>query len=575
MRKLWAAIKRFFFPREGSPLWLRVIPFAVLGVLTLVALVGTVYGWNYTNSPEFCGTTCHTMPPEYNAYLRSPHARVRCVECHIGRDVVTTQFSRKAGDLRHVIATVTQNFEFPIFTRAMRPARESCETCHFPEKFSDDSLREIRHYNSDEENSLENTHLILKTGGGTEREGLGQGIHWHIENEVRYLATDKLEQDIPYVRTIDEEGNIVEYYDVASGLTPDGVAGQTLETMDCITCHNRITHSSPTPEEAVDQAISKGLISSDLPFIRENAIDLLDREYPDLASANESFQDLRHIYSNEHPEVYAESQGEIILAIATLEDIYSQIAFPEQELDWETHPDNLGHKNSPGCFRCHDGKHLSSTGEAIRLECNVCHSIPVVSDDSVLTTEIEIGRGPEPPSHTHTSWMTLHGKAVDSSCAACHSSENLDLDFTEFQGKPPTDGSFCGNSACHDPDWVYTGFDSPELAPYLEQQLFILRNTSPYLLEGVPQTYEATFQAMFEGRCVFCHSGDEASADLDLSTYEGILLGGRSGPGMMPGDPEASMIIQRQSEARDHFGQVLDDELDALQAWILDGAAEQ
>ncbi|MGB3715749.1 MAG: NapC/NirT family cytochrome c, partial [Candidatus Promineifilaceae bacterium] len=353
MRRIWAAIKRFFFPAEGSPLWLRVLPFAVLGILTAVVLVGTVYGWNYSNSSEFCGSTCHTMPPEYNAYLRSPHARVRCVECHIGRDVVTTQFSRKAGDLRHVIATVTQNFEFPIFTRAMRPARESCETCHFPEKFSDDSLRQIRHYGSDEDNSVENTHLILKTGGGTEREGLGQGIHWHIENEVRYLATDKLEQDIPYVRTIDAEGNIIEYYDIASGLTPDDVAGQTLETMDCITCHNRITHSIPTPEDAVDQAIRKGLISKELPFIKETAVGLLSREYPDSESAFQSFQDLRHIYSEDFPDIYAENQGEIILAIATLEDIYSQIAFPEQELDWETHPDNLGHKISPGCFRCH------------------------------------------------------------------------------------------------------------------------------------------------------------------------------------------------------------------------------
>lgn len=576
MRRLWTAIKRFFFPPEGSPRWLRILPFAVLGVLTLAVLVGTVYGWNYTNSPEFCGSTCHTMPPEYNAYLKSPHARVRCVECHIGRDVVTTQFTRKAGDLRHVIATVTQDYEFPIFSRAMRPARESCETCHFPEKFSDDSLREIKNYNSDEENSLDSIHLIMKTGGGTRREGLGQGIHWHIENEVRYLATDKLEQDIPYVRTIDEDGNIVEYYDVASGLTPEDVAGQTLETMDCITCHNRVTHSIPTPEEAVDQAIHKGLINEELPFIRENAVDLLSREYTSIDSAFESFEDLRLIYADEYPQIYAENQGEIIVAIETLEDIYSQIAYPEQELNWETHPDNLGHKNSPGCFRCHDGKHISSgTGEVIRLECNVCHSIPAVSDESVLTTDIEIGKGPEPPSHTHTSWMTLHGKAVDSSCATCHASDNLDLDFTELEGKPPSDGSFCGNSACHDPEWTYTGFDSPELIPYLEQQLYILQNTSPYLLEGVPRTYESTFRAMFEGRCTFCHSGTEATAGLDLSTYEGALQGGQNGPGIVPGDPAASLVIARQSEARDHFGQVLDDELEALHEWILDGAPQE
>ena len=127
MRRIWKAIKRFFFPPEGSPRWLRILPFAVLGVASFALLIGTIYGWSYTNSSEFCGTTCHTMPPEYSAYQRSPHARVACVECHIGRDIVTTQFSRKAGDLRHVVKTVTQDFEYPIRSRAMRPARDSCE----------------------------------------------------------------------------------------------------------------------------------------------------------------------------------------------------------------------------------------------------------------------------------------------------------------------------------------------------------------------------------------------------------------------------------------------------------------
>ncbi|MFN2188812.1 MAG: c-type cytochrome domain-containing protein, partial [Candidatus Promineifilaceae bacterium] len=334
-------------------------------------------------------------------------------------------------------------------------------------------------------------------------------------------------------------------------------------------------HEIPSPEEAVDQALSKGLLSQDLPLIKEKSVELLSRDYEDLESAKQGIQSLKQTYADEYPEIYAAKQGEVILAMDTLTDIYEQIAYPDQELDWTTHPDNLGHKDSPGCFRCHDGKHLSSTGEAVRLECNLCHSIPVISDDTVLETDIVVGRGPEPPSHTHTDWIALHGKAVDSSCSACHASDNLELDFSELDGKPPSDGSFCGNSACHDPDWIYSGFDSPELAPYLEQQVYILRNTSPYLLEGVPQTYEATFQAMFEGRCVFCHSGEDPRADLDLSSYENILLGGRSGPAIVPGDPEASLIIQKQTESRDHYGQLLDDEIEALSAWILDGAPQQ
>ncbi|MCA9961277.1 MAG: NapC/NirT family cytochrome c [Anaerolineales bacterium] len=574
MRKLFSAIKRFFFPPAGSPLWVRTLPFIILGILTISLISGTVYGWTYTNSSVFCGTTCHTMPPEYSAYQRSPHARVQCVECHIGRDVVTTQFSRKAGDLRHVYLTLTQDYEFPIFSRAMRPARESCETCHFPEKFSDDSLREIKTYGNDAENSPESLYLVLKTGGGSKREGLGRGIHWHVENEVWYLATDALEQNIPYVRTVDEEGNVTEYYDIASGITPDDIAGTFLERMDCISCHNRITHSIPTPEEAVDQALSKGLISPELLYVRDEAVALLSVKYESLTEADEAFATLPDFYAENYPDLYEAQQDAIQETVGVLQDMYVQMVFPEQELDWETHPDNLGHKNSPGCFRCHDGKHLTGTEEAIRLECNLCHSVPVTADNS-LVANIEIAQGPEPTSHTHNSWIALHGRSIDSSCASCHTPADSSVDYTQLEGKPPADGSFCGNVACHANEWVYAGFDDPALEPVLARQLYILLNTSPYLLDGVPRTYEGTFKAMFDGRCTFCHSGPQAEAGLDLSSYESAMRGSDDGPVIIAGDAETSLLVQRQSGPIEHFGQLLAEELTAVKEWIAAGAPEK
>lgn len=572
MRRVWSAIKRFFRPPPGSPIWLAILPFAVLGLFTLFAIYGSVEAWNYTNSSEFCGTTCHTMPPEYSAYLRSPHARVQCVECHIGRDVITTQVTRKAGDLRHVILTLTQDYEFPIHTRNMRPARQSCETCHFPEKFSDDSLREMAHFSNENPLTPEITHLILKTGGGTRREGLGRGIHWHIENEVYYLPQDELEQEIPYVRVVEADGNIKEYYDIASGITPQDVAGQTLEEMDCITCHNRITHAVPDPTEAVDQALVKNLLPRDLPEIGEQAVGLLSHRYQNQEEAIAGIEALDEYYAANYPQVYAERQEEVAAAQAVLLDIYSEMVFPEQKMDWATHPNNLGHSESPGCFRCHDGKHLTGTEEAIRLECNLCHSIPVITDGSELVTEIELVRGPEPPSHIHSSWITLHGKMIDDSCASCHEPAPDATPYTELEGKPPESDSFCGNAACHANEWTYTGFDAPALEPILERQRYILLNTSPYLLEGVPLTYEATFKALFEGRCAFCHSGANAEAGLDLTTYEQLMAGAASGPVVVPNDPDSSALIAVQSGSRDHFGQVLPEELDALRAWVLDGA---
>lgn len=572
MRNILNKIRRLFFPLSDAPRWRRVLPFALLGVLTLAVIAGSVQGWSYTNSPEFCGTACHTMPPEYSAYLRSPHARVQCVECHLGRDEFTTQFTRKAGDLRHVIATLNQDYEFPIYAHNMRPARDSCERCHFPEKFSDDSLRELRAYQSDEANTPQRTYVILKTGGGSSREGLGQGIHWHIENKVWFLATDLNQQEIPYVRTVDEDGNITEYYDVASEITPEDVAGSFLERMDCISCHNRITHAIPDPDKAVDLAINKGLIASDLPYIRREAVALLTQPYVDRATAGAAFDLLADFYTENYPQVALNQEQAITDTIQVLKDIYEQSVFPEQKLDWNTHADNLGHINDPGCFRCHDGKHLTGREEAIRLECNLCHSIPVVVDSNSLVTNIELPQGPEPPSHLHTSWIAMHGETIDSSCVACHEPIDETIDYTLLEDKPPADASFCGNAACHGPDWEYTGFNDPALESYLARQIYTLRNTSPYLLEGVPRTYDATFKVLLDGRCIACHGAPELKAELDLTTYETMMAGGKNGPVLIPGDPDGSLLIQRQTEETEHGGQVLDDELEALKAWVLAGA---
>jgi nitrate/TMAO reductase-like tetraheme cytochrome c subunit/mono/diheme cytochrome c family protein len=575
VRKLLVGLKRFFFPPPGTKRWLRVLPFAILGVLTFVVLSAGAYTWEYTNSTEFCGTSCHTMPPEYSAYLRSPHARVQCVECHIGRDVLTTQFSRKAGDLRHVVLMLTQQYEFPIHTHNMRPARDSCETCHFPEKFSDDSLVQIHNYKNDEANSLETIFLVLKTGGGSDREGLGRGIHWHIENEVWFYATDEFQQDIPYVRTVDENGVVAEYYDVGSGYTPETVAGKTLERMDCITCHNRVTHTIPTPEEAIDQAMSKSLIPTDIPFIREQIIKRFGRLYPTDADALVAIATLDDYYLENYPDLYAERKSDFNEINDVLSELYATMVFREQKIDWETHKNNLGHKNDPGCFRCHDGKHLTQEDEAIRLECNLCHAIPVVGMPGALTTNIELVSGPEPFSHTHTNWISLHSKAIDSSCIGCHAPNDPNVILERLDGQPPPDGSFCGNTACHGNVWEYTGFDNPILQPILERQLYVLQNTSPYILPGVTPTYELGMENLFNGRCSACHGGNNPEAGLDLTTYEGILAGGSSGPGIIMGDADASLIYQRQTGSPPHFGQMISDEIEALQLWILAGAPEQ
>lgn len=563
MKRSSRRLKRFFFPPEGTPLWLRILPYAVLGILTLIVLISAAYAWEYTNSPEFCGTACHTMPPEYTSYLTSPHARIDCVDCHIGDGFITTRITRKAGDAKHILSLAFKDYEFPIEAHNMRPSRETCELCHFPEKFSDDSLREIKTFSDDVSNTPLSIYLVMKTGGGSARLGLGRGIHWHIENPVYYLAADSDEQDIPYVQVISASGEITEYFDVEADLDPNDVSTEDLLEMDCITCHNRITHLVLPPDDTVDHLMQRGQISPSIPEIRRLAADILGRPYESTELALNGIAGLEGYYETYHQEYYNENSGLIEQAITNLQEAYSQSVYPEQKTDWNSHPNNIGHDFSPGCFRCHDGKHLNEQDEAIRLECNVCHSIPVVVGTSDFVADIEISRGPEPQSHLNANWITLHRDIFDPTCQNCHTTDDPG-------GVSNT--SFCSNSACHGNAWEHAGFDAPALREILLEQMPQPVETSEDLSEA-PLTFVDTIGPLLDLRCVSCH-GDDGIAGLNLSTYETTIAGGDGGTAIMPDDPPKSLLLIKQSGEQAHFGQFTIEEMNIVSAWIAAGAPE-
>jgi nitrate/TMAO reductase-like tetraheme cytochrome c subunit len=563
MLRIRTAIRNFFFPPRGSPRWLLILPYAVLGVLTLVVLVGGAYAWDYTNSPSFCGSTCHTMPPEYAAYQASPHARIACVDCHIGREFIGNQIFRKAGDVRHILATVFVTYEYPIRVKNMRPARETCEKCHTPEKFSDDSLKVITHYRDDEKNTPYYTYLVLKTGGGAKREGLGRGIHWHIVNKVYYYPADTEEQDIPFVRVVNEDGSTTDYVDVQSGFDASSIDTSKLKEMDCITCHNRITHHIYTPEESVDGALSLGKIPTGVPEIRKEAVEVLKDDYATQADAQAGIARLENYYKNTYPDYYQANSDKVTSAVAALQQIYADSVFIDQKVNWDTHPSNIGHINSPGCFRCHDGKHLDSNQKAIRLECNLCHSVPVVASAQDFTTKIEISRGPEPESHLNPNWISMHNTLFDATCSNCHTTENAG-------GTSNT--SFCSNSACHGNVFTYAGFDAPKLREILQAQLPTpTPQPTPAPVVGNP-TFGANIQPIFNARCTACHNTATATAGLDLSTYAGVMKGGKEGAIVVPGASTDSLLVKIQSQQ--HFANVSPDELELIKQWIDTGAPE-
>jgi len=554
-------ISYFLTPQRPASRWVRLLPFIALIVLGFLVFAATGAAWEYTNSSEFCGTSCHTMPPEYAAYQISPHTRVNCVECHIGRGLIATQFTRKASDLSHVVRYVGADYEVPIYVKHLRPAAQICERCHNPDKFSDDSLREFRRFDAAKNNETSVTHLAFKTGGGTQREGRGKGIHWHIENQVEYIATDDphLEQEIPWARvTYAGNGASDEYVDVEAELPPDFVEQnkERIKTVDCMTCHNRISHLFRTPSDALDDAMGRGVIDPEIPYFKQNAVAVMERQYPSMDEARAAIEGLQQYYQSNWPDYYANNTAKVNQSIEALFETYERMVFPTMDVSWETHPNNIGHREWAGCFRCHDGKHLNEKDESIRIECNLCHSIPLKNRPDGATPVLPLEEPFEPETHIDSNWVSRHRFEFDSTCEGCH-------DVSNPGGSD--DSSYCANSGCHATEWKFAGLDAPGIIE--------LTNVLDESLPTYPEanlTWDDLVGPILEARCVPCHGG---TAGLYLDSYENLLAGGNLGPAIIPGSAEESLLVGLQQNG--HPNSLAPRELEWVAQWIDAGAPRQ
>ncbi|MBI4464820.1 MAG: NapC/NirT family cytochrome c [Acidobacteria bacterium] len=375
----------------------RVFHFVVLatGLNAAIFIHASYRGVQYMDSVSFCGQVCHSvMQPEFAAYEKSPHARVECVSCHIGPGA--SWFVRyKLSGVRQVFAVTLNTFPRPIPTpiKNLRPARETCEQCHWPSKFSGGLLAIRPKFADDETNTATKTVLMLKVGGGTAR---GTGIHSaHLDlaGEITYLATDTQRQIIPWVRYRSAGGVVTEY------ATPDwdgNFASGELRTMDCMDCHNRPTHAFQLPQQAVDEVLDVGRMDASLPFVKKKAVEFLQQTYETQAAGLEGIRNaLLNFYQQDYPQVWERQRESIELAAQTLQDIYSRNIFPEMKIGWGTYPNNIGHTDFPGCFRCHDSNHASQQGTTITQDCNSCHLLLAVEEpDPPILQELT---GLEPP----------------------------------------------------------------------------------------------------------------------------------------------------------------------------------
>jgi hypothetical protein len=372
-----------------------VVASAVLA-LTLVP-VGAYQSFHATESLEFCGQLCHeVMNPEWVRYQDSPHARVGCVECHIGPGADWFVRSKLSG-LRQVWAVTRNSFPRPIPTpiRDLRPARETCEQCHWRRQFIGYKELSRGYYLADEENTLHQLRMLIKIGGEQTTFMRGSGIHYHmlIASDVEYIATDERRQEIAWVRVTRGDGSVAEFERSSDPLSDEEKATLEVRTMDCMDCHNRPSHQFPVPTERVNEALAEGSISLELPSIKAQAVGALDAGYATTEEAMTGIANsLREFYRRNHPEVLAEKPFALTSSIKKVQEIYRETIFPEMRADWSAHPDNIGHRDSPGCFRCHNDEMESAEGNTIFTSCNKCHLI-MAQGDSIGHVDVDLEEG--------------------------------------------------------------------------------------------------------------------------------------------------------------------------------------
>ena len=356
------------------------VAFVALTLANFIIVSLAAYrGIEYMDSVQFCGQVCHTvMKPEFTAYQDGPHSRVACVECHIGGGA--SWFARsKISGARQVLAVTFHTYSRPIPTPVenLRPARDTCEQCHWPEKFHGDQIRRVYEYAEDEKNTESVTTLQVHVGGGSERLGIAQGIHWHmnVANEVEYIATDDKRQVIPWVRIKDRNGHIAEF--VADGAKPEELAKGERRRMDCMDCHNRPSHPmAATPERAINELMARGDVPKTLPFVRRETVKSLKASYATQEGADEGISRmLRDFYRTNYPTQYMTARQDVEKAVRATVGVYRRNVFPEMKVQFGTYPSNIGHIDSPGCFRCHDDNHKSKDGTKIGQDCDTCHSV--------------------------------------------------------------------------------------------------------------------------------------------------------------------------------------------------------
>ncbi len=350
-------------------------------VLLFLSAGGFYKLYEHTESVAFCGTTCHSvMEPEHTTYLVGPHARVKCVECHIGEGAEWYVRSKLSGAYQ-VYSVLFDKYPKPIPTpiENLRPARETCEHCHWPEKFHGNQMWEVNRYLSDEQNTHWSIQMVMKTGGAARAGGEIHGIHWHISQTLEYIAADSTRQEIREVRHHRPDGTVEVFRSLDNPLSEEEAAAvpeEEIRVMDCMDCHNRPSHQYLSPRHAMDAGIEIGNVPENLPYIKRIGSNLLAGDYEDRETGLQAIQSgIINYYQESYPQIAASRSEDITRGIAGVQKLFSTYFFPSMKARWSVYPSHIGHQEFPGCFRCHNGMMATDEGKLIRNDCQLCHTI--------------------------------------------------------------------------------------------------------------------------------------------------------------------------------------------------------
>jgi len=412
--------------------------FVLFGGFGAAAAIGGTSAVAFSETPAFCGM-CHTMDPELKAYAMSPHKEVACAECHVEPGVAGF-VKAKANGTKQLIDIISGKYPMPIEPpdHAKLPAvKDTCLKCHSLNQITENGgpvkLILRPRYRLDETNTRDTVAVMLRPAGLGEATG-ARGVHWHVQQTVTYTTKDVRAQKIELVEFKAKDGTTKQYIagtevGVSTDVKPDIDRLKSSETnrqMDCIDCHNRVGHGVPSPDQAVDEAMAAGRISTDLPFIKRDSVALLKGSYSSDNAADKAIEGLRATYAAKYPLVATAHSGQVTAAIDELKIQYRLIATPAMKVQAKTYPDNLGHQTSPGCFRCHDGAHFlvvkgQITNQKIPSTCDTCHTFPQIG-----ASASSFPLGIKPLNHKDKLYVFSHKNATKSldptgtSCGACH-----------------------------------------------------------------------------------------------------------------------------------------------------------